>query len=292
MTGQYPDIAYDGPPASYNSTSYPKRYVAIHNTSNDATAEGEASYAKRRTDGTSSHYYVDNDSIVQSLHTDYGANHAGSQTGNRYAIAYEITGVNGWTRQQWMDRVAWPLLARQIARDCRQHSIPAQLLTVAEMRDGTSRGLVTHDLMRQAWGGTTHTDPGPNFPMDHLLALVHAEMTPTTAAPTEEDDMIGFAKDPTTGALRKSVGGITYPTTQREIDDIRSLGKQGVLGPVSATIHPNLAYVHAFGYPVEMLVDDIAKRVVELQGPGVGGMTVAEVTKLITDTRLTPPVAG
>jgi hypothetical protein len=176
MAAQYPDIPYDGPPKSYGKTSYPKRYIAIHNTSNDATDTGEADYAQRRTDGTSSHYYVDANSITQSLTTELGANHAGSTTGNRHAISYEITGVNGWSRARWMSSVAWSLLARQIARDCRKHGIVPQLLTVAQMQDGKATGIVTHDLMRRAWHGTTHTDPGPNFPLDHLLALVKAEL--------------------------------------------------------------------------------------------------------------------
>lgn len=176
MLAEYADVRFDGPPRAYNATSYAKRYIAIHNTSNDATDTGEADYGQARTDGTSSHYYVDADSITQSLRTEYGANHAGSTTGNRYAISYEITGTNGKSRAWWLDNVAWAVLARQIARDCRKWSIPAVLLTTAQMKDGTTKGIVTHDLMRQAWGGTTHTDPGANFPLDHLLALVRAEL--------------------------------------------------------------------------------------------------------------------
>lgn len=175
----YPAI-YSGPPRHYGSTRTDKRYIAIHNTSNDATAEGEASYAKRREDSVSSHYYVDNDSLLQSLDTSLRAYHAGSTIGNSQAIAYEITGTNGKSRSWWLANVAWPLLARQIAIDCREHDIEPQLLTVAEIKAGSKTGIITHDQMRQAWGGTTHDDPGPNFPLDHLLALVQAEM---------EDDM-------------------------------------------------------------------------------------------------------
>lgn len=175
MLPEYPDVRFDGPPNVYNDTPYDKRYVAIHNTSNDASDAAEADYAQRRTDA-SSHYYVDHDSITQSLRTEYGAAHAGSSTGNRHAIAYEITGSNGKSRTWWLANVAWPLLARQIARDCRKHSIDPKVLTVAQMRDGKTTGIVTHDLMRRAWGGTTHTDPGPAFPMDYLIALVRAEL--------------------------------------------------------------------------------------------------------------------
>lgn len=166
---------YDGPPRNYTATRTTKRYIAIHNTANDASAENEASYAKRRTDSVSSHYYVDSNSVVQSLNTDYRAWHAGSKTGNDRAISYEITGVNGWSRAQWLDRVAWGLLAAQIRKDCAAHNIVARDLTVTQIKAGSLTGVITHNEMRLAWGGTTHTDPGPNFPMDHLLALVNEQ---------------------------------------------------------------------------------------------------------------------
>jgi N-acetyl-anhydromuramyl-L-alanine amidase AmpD len=171
---------YSGPPRHYGSTRTDKRYIAIHNTANDATAAEEASYAKRREDSVSSHYYVDPTRLLQSLDTNLRAYHAGSTKGNSQAIAYEITGTNGKTRAWWLANVAWPLLARQIATDCREHDIEPRLLSVAEIRAGSKTGIITHDQMRQAWGGTTHTDPGANFPLDHLEALVRAEL---------EDDM-------------------------------------------------------------------------------------------------------
>lgn len=223
MEAQYPDVPFQGPPAAYGKTPYPKRYVAIHNTSNDATAEGEASYAQRRTDGTSSHYFVDNDSIVQSLRTEFGANHAASSTGNRHAIAYEITGVNGWTRAQWLARVAWGLLARQIARDCRHHGIAARLLTPAQMQDGKTTGIVTHDLMRRAWGGTTHTDPGPNFPIDHLLSLVQAELDGDDMAQLTDADLLGLRyQNPRIEALLENYEKVRFGPPEGEVNGLRA----------------------------------------------------------------------
>jgi hypothetical protein len=35
------------------------------------------------------------------------------------------------------------------------------------------RAFYGHDDMRRAWGGTDHTDPGPNFPWDKLFASVN-----------------------------------------------------------------------------------------------------------------------
>lgn len=174
---------YSGPPRRYGSSPTNKKYITIHNTSNarDASAEDEASYAKNRTDGTSSHYYVDRDSIVQSLNTDLRANHVGSTTGNNTGISYEITGTNSKTRAWWMDNVAWGLLVKQIRIDCAEHGITPRLLTVDQIKAGSLTGIITHNQARLAWGGTDHTDPGANFPLDHLIALLEGT--------TEEDDM-------------------------------------------------------------------------------------------------------
>lgn len=156
-----------------------KKYgVAIHNTSNDASAEGEASYAQRRTDGISAHFYVDQDSVIQSLDTADRAGHAGSSEGNDHAIAVEITGVNGWSRATWLSRVAWAKLGAVLAAVCKHHGIPVRRVSVSEMSSNPkARGFYSHNDMRLAWGGTTHTDPGPGFPWDRLFEAVNAALT-------------------------------------------------------------------------------------------------------------------
>lgn len=176
----YSDVTYIGP-ANVTSATGSKYGITFHNTSNSrlASATDEATYAKRRTDA-SAHYYVDKTRIVQSLNTDLGAGHAGSSWPNRHCIAYEITGWNSFSRDRWLSDVAWGLLVRQVRRDCERWNIPMRWLTVDQLRRG-ERGFSTHDDCRRAFGGTSHTDPGPNFPKDHLIALLKGE--------TEEDDM-------------------------------------------------------------------------------------------------------
>lgn len=178
-----PGIPYVQGRNDYPDADGTKYGIAIHNTSNTATAEAEASYATRRTDGVSAHFYVDSDSIIQSLDTDARAGHAGSSEGNQNAVAVEITGVNAWSRQQWLDRVAWDQLGRVLAVVCRRYGIAVRRASVDEMRANPRvRAFYGHDDMRRAWGGTTHTDPGPGFPWDRLFAAI-------TAAGTEEMDM-------------------------------------------------------------------------------------------------------
>lgn len=172
---------YDGPPHNYTARWTRKRYIAIHNTSNDASAEAEASYATRRTDGISSHLYVDADSVIQSLDTRDKAGHAGSTNGNENAIAVEITGTNGKSREWWLANVAWDKLGAALAAIIRSHwpdgSFRVRRASVAEMKINPKvRAFYGHDDMRLAWGGTTHTDPGPNFPWDRLFAVTTAAL--------------------------------------------------------------------------------------------------------------------
>lgn len=157
--------------------------LAFHNTSNDASDTGEALYATRRTDGIGSHFYGDADSFTQSIDTADRVGHAGSREGNENAICFELTGANGWSRAQWLANIAWPLLGRVAAAVIRHHwpdgSFQVRRASVAEMQANPKiKACYGHDDMRRAWGGTTHTDPGPNFPWDRLFAVINAALNP------------------------------------------------------------------------------------------------------------------
>lgn len=249
--------------------------IAIHATGNDATAEEEADYATRRTDGVSAHFYVDSNSIVQSLDTDARAGHAGSSTGNENAIAFELTGGLSRTRQWWLDNVAWGRLAEVAAVLCRHHGIAPRRATVAEMTaDPRVRAFYGHNDMRLAWGGTTHTDPGPNFPWDHLLAVVEQ------AIDDSEDDMtpaqfLAILQDPAVARQMRALpwqyvgGGIpadysTLKVLNETNENVRTLvdrniseavvrGVLAVLTPeaIAAAIPPDLA---------RKLADELARR--------------------------------
>lgn len=184
-----PGIPYVQGKNAYSDADGKKYGIAIHNTSNDASDEGEANYATRRTDGVSSHFYCDDDSVTQSIDTNDRVGHAGSKNGNENAIAVEITGANAKSRQWWIDNVAWDKLAKALAyvikNDPNFRGFQIRRATVSEMTTNPKvRAFYSHDDMRRAWGGTTHTDPGPNFPWDHFLAKVKQAMNPIIQPPT------------------------------------------------------------------------------------------------------------
>lgn len=177
-----PGIPYVQGKNVYTDADGKKYGIAIHNTSNDASDENEASYAKRRTDGISSHFYCDKDSVTQSIDTKDRCGHAGSNNGNQNAISVEITGANAKSRQWWIDNVAWDKLAYALAyvikNDPNLKDFQVRRATVSEMKSNPKvKAFYSHDDMRRAWGGTTHTDPGPNFPWDHFLASVKKALT-------------------------------------------------------------------------------------------------------------------
>lgn len=209
QSAEYPDLPYVGPPMHYRSgrPGTPK-WVVIHNTSNArlASAEAEASYATHRPDSVSSHYYCDRDSLVHSLRTSDTAFHAGGNPGNPYGIAYEVTGQNGLSRDWWLANVAWDLLARQVGRDCLKYAIPVRYVTAAGLARG-DKGITTHNDCRLAWGGTDHTDPGPGWPMDHLLALVRAHLEGSGAVAVD-DDIWRLVHDGLRPGQNQTVGGV------------------------------------------------------------------------------------
>lgn len=190
---EYPDLRFM-PPAAYGTGRDGKavRYIVIHYTAGaerNTSAEDGAVYDQNRTDGTSTHYFVDSNSIVQCVLTSNRANAARAK-GNRLGIQYELCGTVQ-TRAQWLDAASLPTLqnaAKQVARDCKKYDIPVRRLSVAETRAAWDKfpngpkGIVGHVDCTNAYpeDGGDHTDPGPQFPWDVFLDMVRAEM---------EDDM-------------------------------------------------------------------------------------------------------
>jgi hypothetical protein len=108
------------------------------------------------------------------------------------------------------------------------------------------KAFYSHDDMRRAWGGTTHTDPGANFPWDKLFAVVNAAL-----GQTEEDDDV-FCKHgdrgPKVEALQRrivkaggSVGvmaGTTTPDYDGGYGDNTAKGLAALVGGDGRTFGP------------------------------------------------------
>lgn len=138
------------------------------------SAEDGAAYDARRTDGTSTHYFHDQDSTIQCVRTGDRA-HAAYPIGNGRGIHHELCGRAGQSAGQWHDAASAGTLrqaARQVARDAAKWGIPLRRLSVDQVR-GYQAGICGHVDISYAFHESDHTDPGTNFPWSEFLAMVH-----------------------------------------------------------------------------------------------------------------------
>ena len=183
---EYPDLRWMPPKSWTDANRTSVQVIVIHTTEGSAhgqSAEDGASYDQRRTDGTSTHYFVDSDSTIQCVRTADQAHTARAQ-GNRRGIQYELCGR---TTLDWSGSYAQAMLrraAKQAARDAEKWGIPVRKVSPAQVADGM-KGFCGHVDITAAFpqDNGTHTDPGARFPWSQFLDLVRAELEP-------EDDML------------------------------------------------------------------------------------------------------
>ena len=131
--------------------------------------------------GTSATKMVDPATVVRMLPLTVEAYHVGPVC-NFDSAGYEQAGYARFTRAEWttaagLDQIE--VLAAELAADGLKYGIPDRHLTDAQLaawhangrrlQDG---GRVTHDQIHRVLGGTTHTDPMPDYPLDLLNAAV------------------------------------------------------------------------------------------------------------------------
>lgn len=158
------------------------RIVAIHDL--EAPPKKGMAYSLAtgwlQNERVSIHAIADPGEVVTMVPLDTVAYHCGS--GNPVSLGIEHTGYAAFSPEQWVAGDskqgqapgAFDALrngARIVAEWCLKYNIPRRWLTPQEAAAG-GRGLATHNTMRLAFGGTTHTDPGPNFPYAIYLKMV------------------------------------------------------------------------------------------------------------------------
>jgi N-acetyl-anhydromuramyl-L-alanine amidase AmpD len=183
QSSEYPDLRW----VEANSWSSGRPYgrpklLVVHYTAGSEgplSAENGAEYDRTRTDGTSTHFFVDRDSTIQCVLTRNMA-HAARRHGNHIGIQYELCGTTQ-TRAQWLDEASRPTIrnaAKQIVRDGHKWGIPLRRITSAQTRaayySGGAGGICGHVNCTEAFpeDDGDHTDPGTAFPWDVLLADV------------------------------------------------------------------------------------------------------------------------
>jgi N-acetyl-anhydromuramyl-L-alanine amidase AmpD len=148
-------------------------------------------FASKNAPKASAHYSIDDQTTIQCVREQDvawaapGTNHNG--------IQLEHAGYASQTPSQWEDVYSRAVLERSAvlcARICERHHIPVVYVDAEGLLRG-DRGVTTHAQVTKACAlaksrnatkspffkaRTTHTDPGPNFPMTAYLSAVASHL--------------------------------------------------------------------------------------------------------------------
>lgn len=169
------------------------RVLVIHDMEapeKGTTAEAVARFFANNPAKTSAHYCLDNDSEVQCV-PDMSVAYAAPGCNND-GLHFELAGYASQRPADWDDEFSRALLARAaklVAAKAKEYGIPIRKLSAADLRDKSAKGIVGHADVSDAFGLTTHRDPGVNFPWDSFLRMVQVER-----------DALDGARKPTTPA--------------------------------------------------------------------------------------------
>ncbi|HET7110273.1 MAG TPA: peptidoglycan recognition family protein [Gemmatimonadales bacterium] len=144
----------------------------------DDMAERIARMFATTTTQASTHYCVDNNSIVQDVLDKDVAWHAPGANSNGLGI--EHAGYANQRADQWADAYSAAELqisARLSRKLCDAYQIPINFVPAADLLAG-KRGITTHAEVSKAWKKSTHWDPGPNFPMGQYIDMVRSVGAP------------------------------------------------------------------------------------------------------------------
>ncbi len=122
------------------------------------------------------HKAIDSDSITQSVKDEHIAFHAPGA--NRNSLGYELATHGEPKSDQWADiyhKKMLTLAAWLVAGDCVKYKLEPYFVNAAGLLEGR-RGITTHAEVTAAFKKSTHTDPGPHFPMKDFLADVAARI--------------------------------------------------------------------------------------------------------------------
>lgn len=180
--------------------------VCVHTTESGpgASAQDVANYQARSQTG-SYNVIVGQDGTRVRCNTDDWQVWASGNKGNDILLHVAFVGAAAWSRKQWLAQDRMLRAAATVVRHwCDRYRFPVRKVSVNGLP-----GLCGH-VDTQAWGGTDHTDPGPNFPWDVFIQYVKSG---SGKAPVE--NLINKEAAVAAGWLGKRIDAKEIPTPDK-----------------------------------------------------------------------------
>jgi N-acetylmuramoyl-L-alanine amidase len=188
------------PSPNYSSRSESSvRLIVLHTAEGSRNFRDLGAFFASRSSGVSSHVGIDDEKGTIGEYVKR-PNKAWTQGNfNSQAVSVEMCAapINSqypcgarWSADEWNRH---PGMLQNVADWIREESehfgIPITRLSASQAQ-GSGHGVCGHVDLGQAGGG--HSDPGPNFPWDHVLDLARGGTTtpPDSPEPITEEDMI------------------------------------------------------------------------------------------------------
>lgn len=163
-------------PARWHGGAQTPKAIVIHGTVSPCRRGGARDTARffaRETGKTSAHYVVDPAETIQCVGDHVIAFHCGFNTGS---IAFELCDPQAGPGSRWHDAdhtAMLDLAAHDVARTALAYGIELEHVTVADLKAKGPHGIYDHNASRLAFGNTTHSDVGPDFPWPSFMSAVH-----------------------------------------------------------------------------------------------------------------------
>jgi len=155
-------------------TGTPKNIV-IHTTESGlrkGSAKAVASWLSRTEYKASAHYVIDADETLSIVDLEDTAWGVGGGPQNSSGVQLELVGRASTTRDDWLNGLEHKVLCRAAAITALlayTYEIPLRRVEAHGLNDLIS-GVAGHSAYTTAFGISTHTDPGIEFPWDAFLA--------------------------------------------------------------------------------------------------------------------------